>query len=140
MFYLVVLDLVLPGIEGFLKDVLQEESLSDEGEKLRRFYVKILENSSGPTDTDITDTFGINKNDLSPLKTPPIRGSRFSYNDEGTATENQVLDQQSYTKESQTSKVSRFNYLKVLVAFKSRGKYLAIVLFRRIIKINILTQ
>lgn len=136
MFYLVVLDLVLPGIEGFLKDVLQEESLSDEGEKLRRFYVKILENSSGPTDTDITDTFGINKNDLSPLKTPPIRGSRFSYNDEGTATENQVLDQQSYTKESQTSKVSRFNYLKVLVAFKS----LAIVLFCRIIKINILTR
>lgn len=110
LFYFVVLDLVLPGIEGFLKDVLQEESLSDEGEKLRRFYVKILENSTGPTDTDITETFGINKNDLSPLKTPPIKGSRFSYN-EGTSAE----DQHHYPQESQTSiKVSRFNNLNIL--------------------------
>jgi hypothetical protein len=94
------LDLTLPGIEGFLKDVLPQEHLSEEGEKLRRFYVKLLENSTGQTEAVLSPPYDVKENDLSPLKTPPIKGSRFSYNNEGTSEDTLLDRDDDYAKQT----------------------------------------
>lgn len=68
-----MLDLTLPGIEAFLKDVLAKENLSEEGETIRCRYLEILQDSTGNLQDDSSES--------SPLKTPDIKESLFSFND-----------------------------------------------------------
>lgn len=73
-----VVDLTLPGIESFLRDVLAKENLSEEGENLRCRYLNILQdNSTGGLQDDSIDDI----NESNPLKIPQVKETIPPFNE-----------------------------------------------------------
>ncbi|XP_032228436.1 uncharacterized protein LOC5504265 isoform X2 [Nematostella vectensis] len=90
-----VVNLALPGIERFLKDVLSDEQLSDNGENLRLHYVSLLENSETGNDPQENEEFLDIKVSDESLETPQFQVTRFDFDSNSEVEKNKESSKRS---------------------------------------------